>query len=70
MKDSFGKNVSEATSSMPVQITGLDEVPEGGQIIQVYPTLEAAREKSQAFKLAASSKSVNKFENASLMNLM
>ena len=70
MKDSFGKNVSEATSSMPVQITGLDEVPEGGQIIQVFPTLEAAREKSQAFKLASSSKSVNKFENASLMNLM
>jgi translation initiation factor IF-2 len=70
MKDSFGKNVSEATSSMPVQITGLDEVPEGGQIIQVFPTLETAREKSQAFKLASSSKSVNKFENASLMNLM
>ncbi|MBP7774114.1 translation initiation factor IF-2, partial [Candidatus Gracilibacteria bacterium] len=70
MKDSFGKNVSEATSSMPVQITGLDEVPEGGQIIQVFPTLEAAREKTQAFKLASSSKSVNKFENASLMNLM
>lgn len=70
MKDSFGKNVSEATSSMPVQITGLDEVPEGGQIIQVFPTLELAREKSQAFKLASSSKSVNKFEQASLMNLM
>ena len=70
MKDSFGKNVSDATSSMPVQITGLDEVPEGGQIIQVFPSLEAAREKSQAFKLASSSKSVNKFENASLMNLM
>jgi translation initiation factor IF-2 len=35
-----------------------------------FPTLEAAREKAQAFKLASSSKSVNKFENASLMNLM
>lgn len=70
MKDSTGKNISEATSSMPVQITGLDEVPEGGQIMQVFPTLEAAREKAQAFKLASSSKSVNKFENASLMNLM
>lgn len=70
MKDSAGKNVSEATPSMPIQITGLDEVPEGGQIIQVFPTLEAAREKSQAFKLASSSKSVNKFEQASLMNLM
>lgn len=55
---------------MPVQITGLDEVPEGGQIMQVFPTLEAAREKAQAFKLASSSKSVNKFENASLLNLM
>lgn len=55
---------------MPVQITGLDEVPEGGQIMQVFPTLEGAREKSQAFKLAFSSKSVNKFENASLMNLI
>ncbi len=70
MKDSAGKNVSEATPSMPVQITGLDEVPEGGQIMQVFPTLEAAREKTQAFKLASSSKSVNKFEQASLMNLM
>lgn len=70
MKDSAGKNISEATSSMPVQITGLDVVPEGGQIMQVFPTLEAAREKSQAFKLAYGSKSVNKFENASLMNLM
>ncbi len=70
MKDSSGKSVSEATSSMPVQITGLDEVPDGGQIVQVFPTLEAAREKSQAFKLASSSKSVNKFEQASLMNLM
>jgi translation initiation factor IF-2 len=70
MKDSTGKNISEATSSMPVQITGLDVVPEGGQIMQVFPTLEAAREKSQAFKLAYGSKSVNKFENASLMNLM
>ncbi|MBP6921480.1 translation initiation factor IF-2 [Candidatus Gracilibacteria bacterium] len=70
MKDSTGKNISEATSSMPVQITGLDEVPEGGQIMQVFPTLEAAREKTQAFKLAYGSKSVNKFENASLMSLM
>jgi translation initiation factor IF-2 len=70
MKDSTGKNVSEATSSMPVQITGLDGVPDGGQIIQVFPTLEAAREKTQAFKLASSSKSVNKFEQASLSNLM
>lgn len=70
MKDAKGRAITEATSSMPVQITGLDEVPEGGQIIQVFPTLEAAREKSQAFKLAANSKSVNKFENASLLNLM
>jgi len=70
MKDSTGKSISEATSSMPVQITGLDEVPEGGQIVQVFPTLEAAREKTQAFKLASSSKSVNKFENASLLNLI
>lgn len=70
MKDAKGKTISEATSSMPVQITGLDEVPEGGQIIQVFPTLEAAREKTQMFKLASSSKSVNKFENASLLSLM
>jgi len=29
MKNAFGKNISEAHSSMPVQITGLDVVPEG-----------------------------------------
>lgn len=70
MKDALWKNVHEATSSTPIQITGLNEVPEGGQIIQVFPSLDLAREKSQAFKLAMSSKSVNKFENASLTNLI
>lgn len=29
MKNAFGKNISEAHSSMPVQITGFDVVPEG-----------------------------------------
>lgn len=70
MKNAFGKNISEATSSMPVQITGLDVVPEGGQILQVMSSLDIAREKAQAYKLAASSKSINKFEQASLGNLM
>jgi translation initiation factor IF-2 len=70
MKNAFGKNISEATSSMPVQMTGLDVVPEGGQILQVMSSLDIAREKAQAYKLAASSKSINKFEQASLGNLM
>ncbi len=70
MKNAFGKNVSEANSSMPVQITGLDVVPEGGQILQVMSSLDVAREKAQEYKLAASSKSINKFEQASLGNLM
>lgn len=70
MKNAFGKNISEAHSSMPVQITGLDVVPEGGQILQVMPSLDTAREKAQEYKLAASSKSINKFEQASLGNLM
>lgn len=70
MKNAFGKNVSEATSSMPIQITGLDLVPEGGQIVQVMPNLDLARQKAQEYRLAASSKSINKFEQASLGNLM
>ena len=70
MKDANGKNVSEAGPSTPVQVTGLDLVPEGGQIVQVMKSLEEAREKAQIFKLAMSSKSVNKFEQASLTNLM
>ncbi len=70
MKNAFGKNISEAESSMPVQITGLDVVPEGGQIFQVMASLDIAREKAQEYRLAASSKSINKFEQASLGNLM
>gem|GEM_PF-5092661 len=34
------------------------------------PSLDVAREKAQEYRLASSSKSINKFEQASLSNLM
>ncbi|MCA1667979.1 MAG: translation initiation factor IF-2 [Thermomicrobia bacterium] len=36
MQDDHGRKVRRALPSMPVEITGLDDVPEAGDILQVY----------------------------------
>jgi len=43
MQDDRGRKVRRALPSMPVEITGLDDVPEAGDILQVYADDREAR---------------------------
>ncbi len=64
LKDYKGKNIESAGPGVPVQITGLSEVVQGGDILQVVstPLLAADRAKNK--------KSIHAFEGASLSMLM
>ena len=43
MEDDKGKKIKQATLSQPVQLAGLSEVPQVGDILRVYQTVEEAR---------------------------
>lgn len=70
MRDYKGKNIAEAGPSTPIQITGLSDIVEGGDVVQVVKDSDTARARAQEFKLASASKSVKQFEGASLSSLM
>lgn len=70
LKDYKGKNLDEAGPSVPVQITGLSQVVEGGDILQVVSTPELATTRAKEFLLAKNKKSIHAFEGASLGMLM
>ncbi|MDD2487018.1 MAG: translation initiation factor IF-2 [Candidatus Gracilibacteria bacterium] len=70
LKDFKGKNIESAGPSTPILISGLNEVVEGGDILQVVADVETARAKSHDYKLVKSSRSINKFEGASLELLL
>lgn len=70
LKDFRGKNIDVALPGMPAQITGLSSVVEGGDILQVMSSLEAAQARAREFSLAKNRKSIHSFEGASLSMLM
>lgn len=70
LKDFRGKNIDVALPGMPAQITGLSSVVEGGDILQVMSSLEAAQARTREFSLAKNRKSIHSFEWASLSMLM
>ncbi len=43
LEDEHGKKLKEATPSCPAQISGLSEIPQAGDILQVMPTLDEAK---------------------------
>ena len=47
MKDYAGKQIKSALPSTPVQITGLSELPQVGDIVQIMETEKIARRKSE-----------------------
>lgn len=60
LEDEKGRRLKEATPSVPALISGLSEIPQAGDILQVVPTLDeakqiasVARRKSQSHKLLA-----------------
>lgn len=70
LKDYKGRNIESAGPSVPVQITGLSAVVEGGDILQVVSTPEVATVRAKEFALAKNTKSIHAFEGASLGMLM
>jgi translation initiation factor IF-2 len=70
LRDYRGKNIDEAGPGVPVQVVGLSEVVEGGDILQVMPDADIASSKAQEFLMAKSKKSIHNFEGASLSLLM
>ena len=62
LKDYKGRNVDEATPGMPVQITGLSDVVEGGDILQVVSSADLATARAKEFSLARNKKSIHAFE--------
>jgi len=55
---------------MRVQITGLSDVVEGGDILQVVSSADLATARAKEFALAQNKKSIHAFEGASLAMLM
>ncbi len=70
LKDYKWRNIDKAGPSVPVQITGLSGVVEGGDILQVVSSSESATERAKEFSLAKNTKSIHAFEWASLSMLM
>lgn len=70
LKDYKSKNIESAGPGVPVQITGLSEVVNGGDILQVVSTPLLATERAKEYSLAKNKKSIHEFEGASLAMLM
>lgn len=70
LKDYKARNIDAAGPSVPVQITGLSAVVEGGDILQVVSSPEVAITRAKEFALAKNTKSIHAFEGASLSMLM
>lgn len=62
LKDYKTRNIDAAGPSVPVQITGLSGVVEGGDILQVVSTPEMATTRAKEFALARNTKSIHAFE--------
>jgi translation initiation factor IF-2 len=70
LKDYKSRNLESAGPGTPVQITGLSEVVEGGDILQSVSSPEMATTRAKEFALAKNKKSIHAFEGASLSMLM
>ena len=70
LKDYKTRNIETAGPGTPIQITGLSQVVEGGDILQVVSTPEIATTRARDFLLAKNKKSIHAFEGASLGMLM
>lgn len=70
MKDFKWKNIDSAWPSVPILISWLNEVVEWGDILQAVNDAEIARTKAHDYKIVKSSRSLNKFEWASIELLL
>ncbi|MHC4212073.1 MAG: translation initiation factor IF-2 [Planctomycetota bacterium] len=69
IKDSFGKSLKKAFSSMPVEITGLNDVPEAGDRFYRLEDLNKAKTAAEENKQLARESSLAQREQVTLDNL-
>ncbi len=70
LKDYKWRNIEMALPGVPAQITGLSDVVQGGDILQVVSSSELATTRAKEYTLAKNKKSIHAFEWASLGMLM
>ncbi|MHC4562640.1 MAG: translation initiation factor IF-2 [Planctomycetota bacterium] len=69
MMDSHGQSTNEASPATPVEVAGLDEVPEAGDRFYVVSSLDKARTVAQERREQARSRSLSTGPQVSLENL-
>ena len=69
MKNSYGKSLKKATSSMPVEITGLSDAPSAGDKFYALKDLNRAKNASEESKQLSREKSLAQRHNITLENL-
>lgn len=69
MSDDRGRRITEAGPSVPVEIMGLDEVPQAGDIFDAVSDERLARELVEQRKQEAKEEQFNQFQKVTLDNL-
>jgi len=69
LRDCFGRDISEATSSMPVEITGLNDVPQAGDKFYCLDDINRAKQVVEENKSRSREKSLARREQVTLDNL-
>ncbi|MBN1392357.1 MAG: translation initiation factor IF-2 [Sedimentisphaerales bacterium] len=69
LKDSYGKKIKTATSSMPVEISGLSDVPQAGDRFYVLGDINKAKTAAEENKMLARENTLVKRTGVTLDNL-
>ena len=69
MKDSFGKSVKRAVSSMPVEVTGLNNVPEAGDRFYALEDINRAKAAAEDNQMRSREKTLSQRTRVTLENL-
>ncbi|AQQ10195.1 Translation initiation factor IF-2 [Sedimentisphaera cyanobacteriorum] len=69
MKNSFGKSLKEAKSSMPVEVTGLSDVPSAGDKFFILRDINKAQKAAEEMKSQARERRLSKRSQVTLDNL-
>jgi len=69
LKNSYGKNIKTATSSMPVEITGLSDVPQAGDKFYCLDDINKAKAAAEENQIRSRESSLSKRAQVTLDNL-
>jgi translation initiation factor IF-2 len=69
LRDYFGRDISEATSSMPVEITGLDDVPQAGDRFYRLDDINRAKQVAEENQARSREKTLARRAQITLDNL-